>query len=317
MRKSAIPALLPLALGALLSHAASAQPLSQDGPEEKWYQVELIIFAQGENQEGKEVWRTDIDLDYPLDWKELLSPAQLSQLAGDEAVDGSPDGASPSENPAAAEAADPEAEIIDPSKNVGERAFLLLPEEEWTLRDDARRLSRSAGHRVLFHGAWRQPMVENRKEPAILISGGEQFDRHHELEGSIRLYLRTYLHIETDLWLSRFATNFGQEHPPWPKLPWPPNRPGNPEDLFVIDDGGSGLWHQFTQTGNADYEAILSQPYVVERVVLMQQQRRMRSDELHYIDHPKLGLLVKLTPYEPPEEEPAENEDASGANAGR
>ena len=29
-----------------------------------------------------------------------------------------------------------------------------------------------------------------------------------------------------------------------------------------------------------------------------QQQRRMRSGELHYLDHPVIGLLVKVTPYE-------------------
>lgn len=283
------PALLAASVGLLFSHLAAAQPLSRDGPEEKTYQVEVIIYSQGGNSRGEgEVWRTDIELDYPLEWRELLSPAQLSGME---------------EETSAANGAAENAEVIDPTENLGDRALLLLPEEELTLSAEARRLGRSSNRRVLFHGAWRQSMLENRKEPGILIAGGEQFGEHHELEGSINLYLRTYLHIETDLWLSRIATNFGQEHPPWPKLPWPPNRPAEPEDLFIIDDGGSGLWHQFNQNGNAEYEAILSEPYVVENVVLMQQQRRMRSGELHYIDHPRMGLLVKLTPYEPPEEE--------------
>ena len=30
--------------------------------------------------------------------------------------------------------------------------------------------------------------------------------------------------------------------------------------------------------------------------VLMQQKRRMRSQEVHYIDHPMLGVIVKLMP---------------------
>ncbi len=29
--------------------------------------------------------------------------------------------------------------------------------------------------------------------------------------------------------------------------------------------------------------------------------RKMRSDELHYIDHPKLGVIIKVTKYTPPE----------------
>ena len=35
-------------------------------------------------------------------------------------------------------------------------------------------------------------------------------------------------------------------------------------------------------------------PY--RHAVLLQQKRRMRSNEVHYIDHPMLGLVVKLTP---------------------
>ena len=35
----------------------------------------------------------------------------------------------------------------------------------------------------------------------------------------------------------------------------------------------------------------------------LQDSRRMRSREIHYIDHPLIGLLVLVTPYEPIEEE--------------
>ena len=46
--------------------------------------------------------------------------------------------------------------------------------------------------------------------------------------------------------------------------------------------------------------------YSVERTVVLRQHRRMRSNELHYIDHPLFGLLVRITPYETakPEEPP-------------
>jgi hypothetical protein len=32
--------------------------------------------------------------------------------------------------------------------------------------------------------------------------------------------------------------------------------------------------------------------------VLLQQRRRMRSGELHYIDHPLLGVVVRIRPLE-------------------
>ena len=31
-------------------------------------------------------------------------------------------------------------------------------------------------------------------------------------------------------------------------------------------------------------------------VILLEQTRRMRSGEVHYIDHPLLGLIIKFTP---------------------
>lgn len=312
---------LTLVIAVTCAGTASQQAFSQfpadDKANEQIYQVEVIVFTQpGATQNEEEVWRTDIQLDYPLNWRELLSPAQLSAAANEAGSLG--------DNPASdRDAAEQTAlgglqagsegsdeEIIDPSKNIGEQAMLLLPEEDFILKDQARRLSRNR-QRILFHGAWHQPMVEDRDEPSILISGGELFDEHHELEGSINVYLRNYLHIKTDLWLSRFATNFGQEGRPWPKLPWPPNRPPEPGKGIKIDDGGTGLWHQFNQNRNDEYEAILAQPYVVENVVLVQQSRRMRSSELHYIDHPEVGILIKVIPYEEEEaaseEEPAPN----------
>ena len=55
-------------------------------------------------------------------------------------------------------------------------------------------------------------------------------------------------------------------------------------------------------------DAATAQPY---RVRL---HRRMRSDELHYVDHPKLGILIQANRYEP--EKPADPaEERSGEPA--
>jgi hypothetical protein len=40
-------------------------------------------------------------------------------------------------------------------------------------------------------------------------------------------------------------------------------------------------------------------PWSWKHAVQMQQSRRMRSEEVHYLDHPLLGVVVKLTPLEP------------------
>lgn len=41
----------------------------------------------------------------------------------------------------------------------------------------------------------------------------------------------------------------------------------------------------------------------ISRVVRMTQSRRLRSDEVHYLDHPLFGVIFKISPYEPASEE--------------
>jgi hypothetical protein len=40
--------------------------------------------------------------------------------------------------------------------------------------------------------------------------------------------------------------------------------------------------------------------YVATQTVLLQEQRRLRSGELHYFDHPKFGLLMLVKPVSSP-----------------
>ena len=48
----------------------------------------------------------------------------------------------------------------------------------------------------------------------------------------------------------------------------------------------------------AEIQAFLDRPdYPWRHAVLLQQSRRMRGGELHYIDHPMFGLLIKVTRY--------------------
>ena len=37
--------------------------------------------------------------------------------------------------------------------------------------------------------------------------------------------------------------------------------------------------------------------YITRQIILLQQERDMRSSEVHYIDHPILGVIIKITPY--------------------
>lgn len=50
----------------------------------------------------------------------------------------------------------------------------------------------------------------------------------------------------------------------------------------------------------------------IRQMIPMQQSRRMRSGELHYIDHPRLGVLAIITPVEAPVMELEDAPEQSG-----
>ncbi|MCZ6829657.1 MAG: CsiV family protein [Gammaproteobacteria bacterium] len=51
--------------------------------------------------------------------------------------------------------------------------------------------------------------------------------------------------------------------------------------------------------GVLDIEQFLEQPwYPFEHAVRVQYKRRMRGGELHYLDHPLLGLILRVSPYQ-------------------
>ena len=48
---------------------------------------------------------------------------------------------------------------------------------------------------------------------------------------------------------------------------------------------------------------------ITHHVYRMKQSRRMRSNETHYMDHPRFGIVARVTPYESeqPEAKPTNN----------
>jgi hypothetical protein len=144
------------------------------------------------------------------------------------------------------------------------------------------------------------------------------------LQGSINLFLTRYLHLETDLWL-----NTGGDYLPggW-RMPAPPFGPpslvieeeaeidisaaidalstGGAADPAAVPADDPGQAPEAAMGGDAsprdttpapgEMAAAAAPVYPFRHAVQLQQTRRMRSGEVHYIDHPLLGIIVKLTP---------------------
>jgi hypothetical protein len=154
--------------------------------------------------------------------------------------------------------------------------LVLHPEDEFTLTDVASRLERLDVYRPIMHFAWTQ--VTRPEEETRPIELQDLAQPPEGLDGSFTLYLSRYLHLVVDLSL--------QQQPAV-------------TDPVAIDDTVSVFRDS---RGFANYEA--QQHPVRFRIT---EDRIFKSGDLRYFDHPKFGVLAKITRVEDPEEEQAEN----------
>lgn len=251
-----------------------------ESTEERWYQVEILVFANPDkDNDSPEQWPT-----YPTlaDRPARIELPNTLRFGDDD------------------EEADPDAEPLEsheitfgPERTVLDRdfselsPFLLLGESEYQLADEIQAMHRSSNYRLLFHQAWVQPVPGRDDVELLHISGGKHYGQQAELQGYIELYVERYFHLTTDLQLIhythtdnpfRLIDETDQALAPFPGLTL---QEGDP--LFQSDVG---------QQANAE------RYFVATESISLQQRRRMRSGELHYLDNPEFGMLILITPIE-------------------
>lgn len=355
LRKLFISQCLLLASGSLLSAHGHSQgdfsafeedPIDLQAVEayfQDWFQVELIVFERRDQVSSNERWPKNLFLAYPPNsthlyteegWIEANTPLpdpldETSAYSLGIENESSPESL---DNQAAQNTADafdqedflsdttlehlPENDEPLPADEWKETPFIKLDADNKQLQSEFNKLNSSSRYRVLFHESWRQQIKGNSDAQSIIVLGGDQFEEHRELEGSVRLSLGRYLHIKTQLWFTEFESNYGQASEHWPSLPEIPDTyllaqsesvstafdPLQSEgaDLLFHPNTNSSLYSGFELTEDLSsglFDAEKESAYLIRQIITLSQQRRMRSNELHYIDHPRLGILIKIEPY--------------------
>jgi len=194
---------------------------------------------------------------------------------------------------------EPSIEALPPQ----EQPFQLLPDDALTLTEFTETLTGSSKYVPILNIAWRQPVASKEAAqtiyihsnlgqitlatrpdlasintlmapldlndtPMLLVTQNENEEHPIEealktLDGTIKLHLGRYLHLEADL-LYR-------------------------SQIEPLEN--NAFFMNFDE---------IEQPQTLFR---LHQTRRLRSGELHYFDHPMFGMLVKIIPYELPEPE--------------
>jgi len=160
---------------------------------------------------------------------------------------------------------DPEVSDRNELENV---EFIALPADQRILNNEVQTLANHEDYEILVHQSWRQILRGNKAIHWIDIKGDYTWAGHQQLEGSLGFSKGRYLHIHSELHLNQFPT---------------------------IESASS---RHTKQKFLSDRQSLV--PIIETRYSLIQ-RRKMRSQELHYLDHPKLVLLVKVIPYTPAE----------------
>tara|TARA_B100000524_G_scaffold205514_1_gene107360 strand:+ start:213 stop:1037 length:825 start_codon:yes stop_codon:yes gene_type:complete len=152
-----------------------------------------------------------------------------------------------------------------PTLEVKKSVFEIDSAREFSLSTEVSKIARSRDFRVISTKSWFQNIKD--KNAAELIFIDSDFFKGTRIFGFFQLYKERFLHFNTKLYLSELDPLFTQE-----------------ERLMV----GKNV---FNEEKELDIYEEKNQKVLYEVV----HSKKFRSGELHYVDHPKFGMLIKLT----------------------
>ncbi|MDN3610351.1 peptidoglycan binding protein CsiV [Vibrio ostreicida] len=184
------------------------------------------------------------------------------------------------------------------------KGVMRLPSSSYELNSQVQKLTNHAGFKVLLHTAWRQGDGNRHRAPTFHFQAGRNFSEQfnpdgsqrgweptpeiiegvteesiakplYELDGTLQVYVEHYLYADVQLDLKAPSVrNISLESKPF-ELTQPSG-----EGIVQV-----GLMEDVTPT-------VRSEEFL--KSYRMDQKRRMRSTETHFLDHPLLGMIIQV-----------------------
>ncbi|MDQ4423787.1 MAG: CsiV family protein [Thalassolituus sp.] len=301
-------------LSALLSAGLTLSMLPSVVNATEYYRVEVMLFTYlDENSAREEHW--------PLLKERALAEEAAIQAALEE--EASPD----AETETAGGATNDALQISEDQSSdlTSDTAEEMNTEEEGTenaspvtLLDDlefenaANRFGYRSDMKIVWHQAWVEELQDSANAYDHEVAGSyEEENFRIEVSGSLNLYRSRYIHIRPDLEVDQLIFTI------------PDEAPLSDEPADATEDGVMTMAVTPETMNNSDAlpgaegqmmivpsnEGLTNEPvtepepeWIPLRAAKIERSRRMRSGEVHYLDHPLLGMVVKVTPWEEPEE---------------
>ncbi|MDN3613196.1 peptidoglycan binding protein CsiV [Vibrio gallaecicus] len=186
------------------------------------------------------------------------------------------------------------------------KSVQMLPHSEYHLKNQKESLRKHAGFNVLLHTAWRQGDEGKGSAPIFRIQAGRDYSAQfnadgseksalsgssndasfkeetidkplYELDGKLQIYVQHYLYAETTL-----------------DLKAPSVREITLQDQTIELDAPLSGADSTVQVGNLKEISPTVEVEEFLKSYRMDQKRRMRSTETHYLDNPLLGMIIQV-----------------------
>jgi len=170
----------------------------------------------------------------------------------------------------------------------------IQPIGELRLLQEAEKIKGSNNHRLLYHGGWRQTDFDRESAPFMSISLGQRFNLLAESTNDAINRSRNRRNLNSSN-SNDGEENIEEEYIYRRGFTSPPAR--QTLDLRQASSaqlsGGIKVWvGRFLH-----FDTLLSYtPNGADYSFAFQSERRMRSRQLHYIDHPRVGIVTKIYP---------------------
>ncbi|WP_150138087.1 peptidoglycan binding protein CsiV [Candidatus Enterovibrio escicola] len=250
---------------------------------ERWYDVEIIVFKRNQNPNTvKENW--------PVSPKSINFSNAIS---------------------------------LSDAAFLATKGLHFLPKKHWKLHEAYNKLTVHTDFKPLLHMAWRQNDGSKNVMPKLRLTAGKDYgDEFHtdgttqvghpldreaslqshlrienqndpmsQLDGFIHVYVQHYLFVEINLILQEAGE---YKMPENASIILPP----------MLDKQDTIIQHIVPR--NKQYETLAKfqeskRSYSTEKHMhsySFDQKRHMRSGEIHYLDHPLIGLIIQVTKVE-------------------
>lgn len=260
---------LALSILALIATAFPAAGAAEDD-EDRWYEIEIVVF-QHPDPRSTESWPGDPGYPAVADAVEL-APAILSP-----------------------EQQEPGRTLLENEQEAGQATtpplpFQMIDESESQLGAVVNRLMLADGYSPVLHTAWRQPVIGRTEAPAVRLQsampqaqrgGDETLDELLGASSGEALFGEALVDADNDVPTNTVDGTITVSR-----------------DRYLHLEANLLFREAVRERKTTRLLSIFNRDEQQPETFRMQQQRRIRAGELHYFDHPKFGLIARVTPYE-------------------